>query len=550
MVSGTNPNKLKPVTDPNLLSQLNARAVTDPNLLAQLEGRPQPQLQATPAQSVGNEFQSASQKLRQGSTIAGMAQGGNAALQGALLPLTYADQAIRKSAELPGAGGYGQIAPMVLDALGLIPKAGQWLGENVAKSGLGYAGILDHNLGTTPENAQQIRQEVPKLVGTVGSVVVPSVLPETIQTAKNAYGEVVAKNAVRSGERAIQGILDTYPPNKAPSAADRAVRYREEQIPTAAQYIATEARSEGIPQNIQEFGNMTEKIKQDIWNKVDISHKSYAQAVIDPSGVVDKIVSDLPDSFKKTYPDRVDEISQELSRFKQPYTMEQAQELIKGLNAEQKPVYDANGNRAYNTLKKDYVLNAEKQFTDGLRAKFFDTAESYGDKSIEPLRKDFGAVSTLNNEVHGAMERNMAKDKKSVIDGSLKKGFYAGVLAKISGLNPHLAGAIDVGVTGGKIISNIRSKPSNMISRSVGQLSKSNLEAPQYEYTPPDIRGLLPESTGRSIPSNPTVRPPLGGWKDYGRSMPSFETLPDNLRMMPSGAEKIIMALRQLGFFQ
>ena len=47
------------------------------------------------------------------------------------------------------------------------------MGTATTQSGLGYAGLFSPNLFTTPEKAQQIRTEVPKLGGTAFAYATP-----------------------------------------------------------------------------------------------------------------------------------------------------------------------------------------------------------------------------------------------------------------------------------------------------------------------------------------------------------------------------------------
>lgn len=438
-------------------------------------------------------------------------------------PLTQAiPSGAAKIAEGLGLNGYGfkRQAPDIGTGIGEV-------GQGLVQSGIATAFPLASAFIATGEHGlNQVSPTAGKVIGAITNPVTSSTSPKTragqayagladaglqygalkgaeklVPIVRQRAGEYMAE---RSGANAQENILKLYPPPDAPSKASLAVKYRES-IPTVSKYMASEIKQNGIPsKDIGGFEQVVNNVKNKIWEQADVTNKPYATATVDASSAVDDVMNGLDPTFKKLHPDEVQKIEDALSRYRQPITMTDAQSELARLNAEQKPVYDKNGNIVSAMLKTKTILDAENKFADALREKMFDTAESYGDKSIQPLRKDYGAVKGLSDEVSSMREKQMEANKQPVWSGynnPIKRGFYAGVVSHLAGLNPAMAGAVDAAVTGAGIISKFRNRPNALANRTMNQLKNSNLSAPQYQqYTPPNVRGLLPTPTTRIAP--------------------------------------------------
>ena len=406
---------------------------------------------------------------------AGVGSSLNSIFNTAMTPLTMGATALR---QVPGMNIPVNIAEFLM---GAIPKTLSYSASGYLK-GAKMLGL------PISENAVN---EWSNVAGNYGTLGLGAKFGKEIPKAAEFVKE---KSATRNAVKGTEGLLKLAPPPKGKLQAKRAQQYRNEGVPNVARYIADDVRENGTPKGIPALEEVTNRVKDNIWNSVDVKNKPYGKAVINPSREVDAIINELPSELKKSNPQVIEEIRADLADFRQNFTMEEAQATITRLNAELKPTYDKNGAVVANMLKKKPVLDAERQFLDRYREKFFDVAQGYGDKTVEPLRVDYGAATNLAQELAGAREKNLAKDKQAIWSGSenpFRRGFYAGILGTLAGLTPAVAATIDAGVTGGGIISRYRNKPSALATRTMKQLSKSNLKAPTYEYVPVVPKGLL-----------------------------------------------------------
>jgi hypothetical protein len=442
-------------------------------------------IQTSPYAEIGNqiggEINQASRKIGRGSYVAGGAQAGNAALQTALSPFSYADTGIRQATGAmaqsgnPMAQGADAIVNLALDALGLIPKAGSAIGSGLTKAGLGYAGLVAPNLGTTPQNAQEIRTELPKLAGTVGSIIAPTKLSQAsraVGVGAEKFG--VAREASQI-KKAGTEIKKVAPPQPKELNYDQALN-------RATPYIAEQARLTPLEKksDISQVRQTTELLataKDRLWNeKITPQLEAHPNEVINGTEIAAEIRKSIPEYTKRTDPKLAQSIEDYAQTFDGNISLAEANSFIKELNAKTSAYQKSPPTTKALMETMNPKLSSEITAVNALRDVVYKKLGELGERNVIELRKDYGALA----QIHKAMERNIVKAEKDATSQSFYGKPFGTAVAAGATMEGLIHAPITTSLAGtiGFIRRTIlqRNKPNPTVNRAIGRLEKSKLE--------------------------------------------------------------------------
>jgi len=467
-----------------------------------------------PWQAAGVDIQTGQAKMDRGNLVAGGAQKLAGAAQAVLSPLSGIDQSLRQVAQKHGGFGTDVGIPAVLDLLGAIPKATGYVGKKLGQAGLGLVGGAielaggGHNLGTTPENAQDIREQVPKLTETVGSIVGPVMAPKAVRGVKDAVEYRKPYKAIATAEKSIETLKQKLPPTKSETNYTDNMR-------RAAEYLAPELKENPL--------NSAGAVRQ----MADVTAQTRAKMFDDYLAPITERIGDVPvakmsarrairgaitETMRQHDPATVRALEQFAETFNKQDTFKGVLETIKEFNAEAQSFYKASPDAQYQIMSdpvRRSMIGAKIVAADALRDVMFDTAERFGEKGMKELRKDYGALRFAEN----VFTRNITRSEKvggaTGAGGRTPLGLTLATEALLMGLHYAPATTIPAGIVGfGKKYANYRNKTNPSVARAMNKLGKTGIEPPLPQTPDPRLQAQQRVATALAPSQNYSPTPP------------------------------------------
>lgn len=454
-------------------------------------GKPQQNIISGIAQGIGNEFQQSANKMQRGSVVAGAAQAGNAGLQTALSPISYADQKIRSFFPPPSIAdpnrGFMQVAGNVvnagLDAAGLVARGLGAAGEGLTKAGLGYGGaILGHNLGTSPQNASDIYRELPKLGNTVGMVALPEPIAKGVSKGVTEFSPLVKQGIEnRNTNMAGQEFRQLAPPSKSASKALQAKNYDAkiaEAVPEIRKDIQAvngkviDKNSDVAP--VEQMTDFVRNTKNRIWNEVTQKVDPLKNDIFDTKVSADKTLNSIKQDLTQFQSKDLSQVESFLKNYEQPSTIGEVSREVSRLNSEVSSYEKLTNEKKAEARRTEPLLDVQLRLRDNLREDMFNQIEASGVQGVPELRKKYGAVAELHNNLLGNLEKNKGLDKKGNLFGvfqgtPIAYSLIMGAITKLATDNPMLLG-VEAATAASGMYAKQRSKPSPTSNRIVRRL--------------------------------------------------------------------------------
>jgi hypothetical protein len=490
--------------------------------------------------SIGNEFTSASDKLRRGSYIAGAAQAGNAALNAGLAPLQMADAKIREA--LPryqpqptfnpfSKATVGNVVNTALDAAGAIATGVGKVYEWGTKAGLGYASLLDKNFFTSPENAKEIREEVPKLGETVGSIVglpeARSVLKTTnkvgakLSDVKNqAYGTTQWMKAFPAKIKEINAkqVVETGSPFFAKSFRDKPLD-----------------KSKGAAEPVRQVYERGREIKQQIFNdRMNPAIEHYKET---PVNIVESIktpvLETLTEPKKWANPKKVDAIRNYIEKdIPNEMNLGQMRDFVTELNADTKGYRKASPAEQATMFNADPTIALKIDLADALKETMLNKVSELGEPNVKKFRQEYGAVAGMTDMAY----RNIVQSERQLprfMGGSspAKSGMMLTGELMLMLHNPPAAIIGGIGAIARDYTIN-RGLKNPTIERAINAWTKTSLKPSEYKFVPSTKVRITAKQPPKGMTetavdkgSNFTIDEAINRWNERGTISKEVEGL-------------------------
>lgn len=436
-----------------------------------------------------------------------------------------AGQQAGKAGALPNA-----YAPIVNAAVGGVTSAFGKAGEIATKAGLGYLGLVKgHNLGTTPEKANQIRDEAVKLGSNLGAWAGPAAAGMAAGEVGGAYTKAVDTPRMAAGNKAFK---EAFRPLKGEINVD-------ESINRGRAYVTQEFRDNPPTPGgeTRQFYEHSIDAGQQIYDNYsgDIQKVGETGAVSNIKPIKDALLSNIDDVVEMVNPERAQKLREYVNTAlpdELPVAKQDA--FIKKLNVETRPYRNAPDEIKYQMYEKNPRLALQVDLADGLRQSMFQRLEDYGAKGVAEARKDYGAVAQLRNMAARNIVSSEAQQPTMIGGRSpLGTGLMIGGELALMAHNP-IAGVAGMAATVGRVMAVNNKMKNAKVAKAVSLWSKSSLKPLPYQaMPPPDIKGQLPQ--GATVTPTPQdvsgIQSGEQPYTNYG--VPSFQ------KALPPGITRV-----------
>lgn len=197
---------------------------------------------------------------------------------------------------------------------------------------------------------------------------------------------------------------------------------------TAKDRLSKEIGEDGSFKNLQDAADRMRDVRQNIWNdEVKPEIDARAKNLFDTTSVADNISGKISDQMREHAPQEAKIMEDFAKKFENGRTVGDAEKDLEYFNAElDKQGYWKKSPKERAALEKvDGTVASRAAAVDALRDALYDHLEQNGAPGVKDLKKEYGAISSLENDIRG--QANVEGRQKPI---SLKQmlGMGAGIL--------------------------------------------------------------------------------------------------------------------------
>lgn len=407
------------------------------------------------------------------STLAGGARVARSVVESASAPLGMIDRAIRGRLESPTTSPIERtLVGGGLDAMNAIGQGANYVGKKINQATLGLAGgVLGHNLGTTPQKASQIYREVPELMGTLSSVVLPAYAGKVAGKSVPAVKNMVNENRISKG---MQELKEVAPPTNKELGYDQHLKVASRYIAEQERLTPINPKAELSP--IRQAVDNVKMAKQRLWDEKisPVIEKNYA-VTIDGANI-GKAIKDNVSSYTLRHEPRLAKMVEDYAdSFNGKLSIKDLNDAVAELNAKTNAYQKALPEVKAMMENADPIISAKIRAVEAMRDELYGKLDELGNPEVRQLKKDYGSLK----QIQTAIERKVVPAERGTKTGSFyETPFGAGVktVATVgTAMNnlPLAAAGGSMALLKRYLID--RNKPNPKITRSFERLGKSNL---------------------------------------------------------------------------
>lgn len=408
----------------------------------------------------------------------------------------------------------GDTQDAIREATGAIPFVGPAIqkGQDQVAAG-NYGGAAGTTLGIVGPMALGLAPE-----GSLSKVAGVATAPA------RKVGEVIQRTAAGAQEGGLGGAIAKAVNAVAPAApramltqalkpSSRAVQFGESLDLAIDSLLQAEQRMGTPIKDLASFRDAVRFAKQDIQHQLNVKREAAGQQrlMVDLTPAADAVEGSIPAHIKFENPELAQRMVAEANVYRKAVPLDQAEDILHGLNAEVDNYYRGFPSNRYKTLQTNSDIAQIEAKAQQVREAIRQALDAPGQSGeTKALNKQYGALLDADRAAEARVNVAARQQPESLSEqigtvraaGELAKGglqIGRGVLTGNPGAIASGAGDMLSGIAGRSTARFLKeSQTTDALIRRAFTLARKGEFTPA---PPPDIKGLLPQATHRMGPS-------------------------------------------------